>query len=216
MHFYKRGGDRRDIPGYDQFDSTWFGPTPFGVTNSSNLHPDIGDKFNADDPTTNSALDLSDADMENLVQFLLALTDERVACHAGIFDHPELPLVMGHKNKARHGTQLAEEIVAVLPAVGRRGLPAGKCFPNSGDLFDQPDLLKVINKDDPRGLQTTFRQILDPVDHGKHRRPPVFEPRSDGPTNAGSLNVEPLIVQLLKRSIGPFVAPAAANDQKVR
>jgi cytochrome c peroxidase len=168
MHFYKRGGDRRDIPDFDRWDSTWYGPTPFGVYNASNLHPDIGDKFNADDPTTNAALDLSDAEMDDVVQFLLALTDERVACHAGIFDHPELALPMGHTTKARRGTQIAEDIIGVLPAVGKRGLGVGNCFPNSGDLFDQPDLQKVINKDDPRGLQTTFKQILrSPIrDHG--------------------------------------------------
>ncbi len=160
LHFYKRGGDRRDIPGFDRWDSTWYGPTPFGVYNASNLHPDIGDKFNADDPTTNAALDLSDAEMEDVVQFLLALTDERVACHAGIFDHPELALPMGHSGKARRGTQIAEDIIGMLPAVGKRGLGAGNCFPNSGDLFDQPDPEKVINKTDPRGLQTTFKQIL--------------------------------------------------------
>ena len=147
--------------GFDRWDTTWFGPTPFGVYNNSNLHPDIGDKFNADDPTTNAALDLSDAEMEDLVQFLLALTDDRVACHSGIFDHPALPLSMGHTSKARPGTQIAQDIMATLPAVGKRGLGAGNCFPNSGDLFDQPDPLKVINKDDPRGLQTTFQQILN-------------------------------------------------------
>ena len=169
VRFYKRGGDRRDIPGFDRWDSTWFGPTPFGVYNPSNLHPDIGDKFNADDPTTNAALDLSDAEMDDVVQFLLALSDERVACHAGIFDHPELALPMGHTSVARRGTRIAEDTVGVLPAVGKRGLGAGNCFPNSGDLFDQPDLQKVINKDDPRGLQTTFKQILNGGNGGNGR-----------------------------------------------
>ncbi len=166
LHFYKRGGDRRDIPGFDRFDTTWFGPTPFGVSNSSNLHPDIGDRFNADDPTINGALDLSDAEMDDIVQFLLSLTDDRVACHSDVFDHPELPLPMGQKDKATRGSQIADEIVAVLPAVGKHGLGAGKCFPNSGDLFDQPDPLKVINKTDPRGLQTTFQKILHSVSAG--------------------------------------------------
>jgi len=160
VHFYKRGGDRRDIPGFDNFDTTWFGPTPFGVTNASNLHPDIGDRFNADDNTVNSALDLSDAELENIVQFLLALTDERVACHSGVFDHPELPLSVGQLEKPIKGTQIAQDIMVTLPAVGRRGLGAGNCFPNSGDLFDQADPLKVINQADPRGLQETFKKIV--------------------------------------------------------
>ena len=170
VHFYKRGGDRRDLPG-DRADTSWFGPTPFGVTNLSNLHPDIGDKFNADDSTTNSALDISDGEMEDLLQFLLSLTDERVACHSDIFDHPELPLTMGQRDRARPGTQIAEDIVAVLPAVGKKGLGAGNCFPNSGNLFDQPDPLKLINQVDTRGLQTTFRSILqhDTSDDGHER-----------------------------------------------
>ena len=95
--------------------------------------------------------------MNYLVQFLLSLTDERVACHSGVFDHPELPLTMGQEDVANPGTQSAKDIVRTLPAVGSRGLKGlGKpCFPNSGDLFGS------VNAKDPTPLQPTFLKILD-------------------------------------------------------
>ena len=90
--------------------------------------------------------------MDDLVQFLLSLTDERVACHSGVFDHPELPLIIGQKDAPRVGTQRAKDIVASLPAVGQAGLRT--CFPNSGDFFG------TLNTSDRRKQQDVFEQIL--------------------------------------------------------
>lgn len=152
--FYNRGGDRRGSLARDT--SGVPVANTFGQVNDSNLDPDVGEA-SAVRPEYNNAIKLSAAEIDNLVQFLLSLSDERVACHSGIFDHPELPLPMGHLEKPVTGTQFARDIVRVLPAVGSGGLKGiGKpCFPNSGDLFGS------VNTYDPTPLQATFLKILD-------------------------------------------------------
>jgi cytochrome c peroxidase len=146
VRFYNRGGDRRGpLPG----DSTGLEqPTPFGTVQPANLAPGIGSNTN----TANNALGLSEDNIDDLVQFLLALTDDRVACHADVFDHPELPLVLGHRATPRTGSNRAKDIVATLPAVGKQGLQ--NCFPNTGDLFG------TANANDPRKLQDIVTQKL--------------------------------------------------------
>jgi len=141
VRFYNRGGDRQ---GNFPTDTTGFGPTPFGVTNGTNLDPDIG---NLSDP--NSALGLTNVEQANLVAFLLSLTDARVACHRGPFDHPQLPIPNGHQETAISVTQRAVTNILTMPAVGSDGLQGiGKpCFPNNGSLFD---------------LQTTFAIVTSP------------------------------------------------------
>ena len=160
VRFYNRGGDRRGP--LDKDSSGMASPNPFGQTADSNLHPDIGDVTNT---TRNNALGLSEAEMDDVVAFLLSLTDERVSCHAGVFDHPELPLSMGHLELAATGSQLARDVVRILPATGRGGLKAaGKaCFPNSGSLFGS------VNALDPRPLQVMFMSILGDPDAGHMR-----------------------------------------------
>ncbi|MFA5949766.1 MAG: cytochrome c peroxidase [Hyphomicrobium sp.] len=139
VRFYNRGGDRR---GALNDDTTGLAlATPFGVVNKTNLNPDVGDASNT---SRNNALGLTEVEMDDLVEFLLSLTDQRVACHSGVFDHPALPLVIGHQDVAKGGTRRARDMVATLPAVGQRGLST--CFPNTGDLFGK--------------LQATFRQIV--------------------------------------------------------
>lgn len=147
VRFYNRGGDRRGPLGHDTSGSDV--PTPFGTQNSSNLDLDIGDATNT---SGNNSLGLTEVEMDDLVQFLLSLTDQRVACHSGVFDHPELPLVVGHRDIPKGGSQRAKDIVATLPAVGQRGL--SNCFPNTGDLFG------TLNRSDPRKLQDTVNQII--------------------------------------------------------
>lgn len=160
VRFYNRGGDRRGPINNDSSGSPV--PTPFGQINNTNLDPDIGnldpDFAGALPPVNPNSLSLNDTEMDYLVQFLLSLTDERVACHSDVFDHPELPLPIGQKDAAVPGSQVAQDIMQVLPATGKGGLKAlGRpCFPNSGDLFGS------INKADTRPLQATFQQILDP------------------------------------------------------
>lgn len=163
MRFYNRGGDRRvvttfnntndpaDTSGGDSSGLDAF--TPFDTINKTNLAPGIGEGLNS----SRKGLGLTEEEMDNLVEFMLALTDDRVACHSGVFDHPELPLAMGQKQLAKANSRVARDIVATLPATGQtlglRGV-AGECFPNTGDLFD------TLDKRDPRKLQATFRRIL--------------------------------------------------------
>ena len=143
MRFYSRGGDRT---GAAAKDTTGFGPTPFGDTGPTNLSPDIAVGIRG--------LGLSEKDMDNLVQFMLALTDNRVACHAGPFDHPSLALPMGAT--ATPTGVLGNDTIKTLPAVGAGGLTAiGKpCFPNTGDLFG------TLDPTNPLGLQDAIARIL--------------------------------------------------------
>ena len=154
VRFYNRGGDRRatangDTTGRDQ-------KTPMEEINQTNLASGIGEP----NGSTRRGLGLSEKEMDDLVEFLLTLSDERVACHSDVFDHPELPLVMGARDKGSARSPVARDIIATLPATGKLGLKAvvGECFPNSGDLFG------TLNKDDRRGMQATFQRILRRLD----------------------------------------------------
>ncbi len=152
--FYNRGGDRRATP---KGDTTGLdAKTPLEDVNQTNLAANIGEPLGS----TRRGLGLSDQEMNDLVEFLLTLTDDRVACHSGVFDHPELPLVIGQRDTGQPGTPLARDIIATLPATGKFGLKAvnGECFPNTGDLF------ATLNKDDRRPLQSTFQRILKRLD----------------------------------------------------
>jgi cytochrome c peroxidase len=151
VRFYNRGGDRR---GPLQADTTGLATAnEFGQINKTNLDPDIGEASNV---SRNNALGLSELEMDYIVAFLLSLTDERVACHSGVFDHPELPLSMGHLEAAQTGSQLAQDIIKTMPATGTSGLKGiGKaCFPNTGDLF------LSVNPSDLRPLQLYLDSIL--------------------------------------------------------
>ena len=141
MRFYNRGGDRT---GAAASDTTGFGPTPFEASVPTNLDPNIA--------VDQRGLGLSEKDMDNMVQFLLALTDDRVACHKAPFDHPSLALPMG-ETAPNVGSVIANDIVKVLPAVGAAGLKT--CFPNTGDLFG------TLNVSDPRRLDDALNTILE-------------------------------------------------------
>ena len=181
LHFYSRGGNRR---GPVEDDSTGLAtPTPFGQINHTNLDPDIGVQLTPV-PEQHNALLLTENEIDDLVQFLLSLTDERVACHSGVFDHPELPIYMGQKEVAVGSPQLANDIIRILPAVGQRGLKSiGKpCQPNSGDLFGS------VNKDDPTPLQATFEKILghqDEVQNNNNATSASAGNRPASPANEG-------------------------------
>ncbi|HSV25715.1 MAG TPA: cytochrome c peroxidase [Xanthobacteraceae bacterium] len=93
-------------------------------------------------------LGLSPRDVDDVVNFLLSLTDNRVACHADVFDHPELVLFFGQNPvPAAPGSIKSADTKVLLPAVGRRGLAT--CFPNTGELFGE--------------LQDVFMSIVTPV-----------------------------------------------------
>ena len=113
--FYNRGGNRQNS---GCGDTTGFG------TNCSNLDVEIENRS------------FNQQDVSDLVAFLKSLTDNRVACHAGPFDHPALPLSNGYTGVLVSDGRTAE-VIATLPATGSSGLPAlGKpCFANAGNLF---------------------------------------------------------------------------------
>ena len=160
LHFYSRGGNRR---GPVEADTTGLPtPTPFGQINKTNLDPDIGVELTAI-PEQHNALLLTEAEIDDLVQFLLSLTDQRVACQSDVFDHPELPVYMGQSEEATNSPKAAKDIIRILPAVGKRGLKSiGKpCQPNSGDLFSS------VNLEDPTPLQSTLAKILDTEESAK-------------------------------------------------
>lgn len=125
VEFYNRGGNRRSTgacsgKGGPNGDTTGFGDT------CSNLDADI------------QPLGLSWSQSQDLVEFLKALTDDRVACMKGPFDHPSLTVSTGHYYiSALQSGQRAPDLTATLPATGTFGLGAeGKpCLPNIGDLF---------------------------------------------------------------------------------
>jgi cytochrome c peroxidase len=113
--FYNRGGNRQNA---GCGDTTGFG------TNCSNVDPEIENRS------------FNQQDVSDLVAFLKALTDNRVACHAGPFDHPSLQLPNGYTGALLPDGRTAE-VLSILPATGSSGLTAeGKpCFPNAGNLF---------------------------------------------------------------------------------
>ena len=98
----------------------------------SNLDPDIGDPSQP-----NGGLGLSEQEQAQLVAFLKALTDPRVACHRAPFDHPSLIVSVGHKPLDVNPVDgNADDMLRRLPAAGAGGY-AG-CDParlNGGDLF---------------------------------------------------------------------------------
>jgi cytochrome c peroxidase len=160
VDFYSRGGDRRgsqsqDTTGYplsDQNLSVLLSgadipanltqpPNSFNQTNTTNMAPNIPDSGGRNGR-------FSQDDKDALVAFLLTLTDNRVACHSGVFDHPELVLFMGNEDvPVAAGSPVARDTKVKLPAVGKSGLAT--CFPNTGSLFGQ--------------LQNFFMSIVTPV-----------------------------------------------------
>ena len=182
VEFYNRGGDRQDYA--DGSDSTGTGDLPVlgasAIPDRSNIDVHVGDAKDR-----SRGLGLTADEQAALVAFLKSLTDDRVACHSGPFDHPELPLSMGHPDGVHggfNGTR-ARDIIATLPATGRDGLAAVRdasgaplpCFPNSGNLFGE--------------LQSTFKRILSPPSTTPPGDPPgnpPSDPPSDPPSNPPS------------------------------
>jgi cytochrome c peroxidase len=79
-------------------------------------------------------LDLSEGQMDDVVAFLEALTDERVRCEQAPFDHPEITISRGHTGDTNNvvddgtGRNAAEDFEEVIPASGAGGLAAENCL----------------------------------------------------------------------------------------
>lgn len=93
--------------GPQQCDTTGFG------NNCSNLDADI------------ERLGLSDSEVNDIVNFLRTLTDDRVRFHRAPFDHPELPIPNGHVGSTNsitdRGNRTATDSALLLAAVGQGG-----------------------------------------------------------------------------------------------
>lgn len=85
----------------------------FAKHNINNLDADI------------QPLGLSDSEIDALVAFMGALTDDRVAKHAAPFDHPELIIPNGHvgdqNSVVNDGTGAAKDEALVIPVAGKNG-----------------------------------------------------------------------------------------------
>ena len=136
IDFYNRGGNRLRTND-SRIDTT-------GMVDAfpNNLDADI------------DVLHLTESEQEDLKNFMLSLTDPRVLCHRAPFDHPELELYLGHLPQEGELPLRAEDIEAVLPAVGSRGYARRDCFANTGDLFDVTERIRLRTEGgilDPEG-----------------------------------------------------------------
>lgn len=139
VDFYNRGGDRRSVPGTSSTDNDTTGTgqlgrpmgQPTAVTprmGGSNVHLDI------------KPLGLSAGQRADLVEFMKALTDPRVACHMAPFDHPELTVANGQLPQAANKGGNATDRPMTIPAVGARGYASCNVnVLNSGELFTSSD-----------------------------------------------------------------------------
>ena len=85
----------------------------FHEQNIADLDPDIENLY------------LSESDKDDLVAFLMSLTDERVRRRCAPFDHPQLFIPNGHLGNestvSDDGKSRAKDLIMVLPATGRNG-----------------------------------------------------------------------------------------------
>jgi len=135
VQFYARGGSRRSVsldhPGATGDTS---GTGPLGKGPLVHGGPEVGtnvDFFIRDIKSTDEQIDA-------MVAFMLTLTDPRVQCDAGPFDHPSLTIRHGHTAVDKKPKDAkADDIAVTLPAVGAAGYApsSGYCLPNKGDLF---------------------------------------------------------------------------------
>jgi hypothetical protein len=133
LEFYRRAGNRRDAsltePGAAGDDS--------GTgCNGEGQIPVTGPNKGTNAAGTLTPLSLTDAQLGDIIEFLKALTAERVQCDMAPFDHPELFISVGHEPNDDNGDSRADDIIVRLPEIGASGYdPAsGLCVPNTGDL----------------------------------------------------------------------------------
>ena len=146
VEFYARGGNRR---GDGSEDPEWEFNDNSGTGGLGRGHPviDAGVGSNVlgieplfetdpDEPEffPEETKQLTDAEIDDLVAFMLTMTDRRVQCRAAPFDHPALSIPDGHL-VAPGATGNAKDFYTVLPATGASGVADAQCFVNSGDLF---------------------------------------------------------------------------------
>ena len=93
----------------------------FAIENLGDLAPNI------------NPLGLNDQQIDDIVAFLEALTDERVRCERAPFDHPEITLPEGHRQKRRNrlrndGSGQGIDRSTVIRQVGANGKRQRRCL----------------------------------------------------------------------------------------
>src|SRR5262249_19055839 len=127
--FYNRGGDRVNFNQDPNIDNDSTGTGALGNPSGNNPQPGVGSNLDPDIELRNLSL----AQQNLLRKFLLSLTDQRVACHSGVFDHPSMTISAGVKGPQPYkdsspADNKADEDIRTIPAVGQGGLPV--CAPN--------------------------------------------------------------------------------------
>jgi hypothetical protein len=99
----------------------------FAMDNLGDLSPNI------------HPLTLDETQLDSMVAFLLALTDERVRCESAPFDHPSILLPDGHTGNSSgvvdDGGGLAVDDGDLIPAVGAAG--RGSCPPGDASFLEE-------------------------------------------------------------------------------
>ncbi|HET7881182.1 MAG TPA: hypothetical protein VFL55_09880, partial [Acetobacteraceae bacterium] len=129
--FYNRGGDRRTLVNGDTTGTGTLG-RPVATTT---VTPQMGGS-NMDPQVT--SLSLTATQQTQLVAFLQALTDPRVACHAAPFDHPGLTVANGQVAQDANNDGKADDAPTVIREVGATGYSTCQQLYtrlNAGDLF---------------------------------------------------------------------------------
>jgi len=146
VQFYARGGNRRgdgsEDPDWEFNDNSGSGslgrghPVMDSGVGSNVLGIEPLFKTDPDEPEyfPEETRTLTDAEIDDIVAFMLTLTDRRVQCRAAPFDHPALSLPDGAL-VTPGATTNAKDFYTVLPATGAAGVPENQCLVNSGDLF---------------------------------------------------------------------------------
>lgn len=158
VKFYNRGGNvrgdfqalARNADGTLAIDSSAQGDTS-GTGALGNPISDRQRSVKPDDQGVGSNLDpdivelgLSEKEEDDLVNFMLTLTDERVACRAAPFDGPSLAIpIRQNDSLSSIGGKRANDEIHDMPAVGAKGLSGDKCLDNDGTLFGERDGLEV-------------------------------------------------------------------------
>jgi cytochrome c peroxidase len=73
-------------------------------------------------------LGLNAQQIDDIVAFLGALTDDDVRCKRAPFDHPEVILNEGHQTKSDGTGQQAKDKITIIDAVGAGGVRGNKCL----------------------------------------------------------------------------------------
>ncbi|MCC7463404.1 MAG: hypothetical protein IT480_13205 [Gammaproteobacteria bacterium] len=133
VQFYSRGGSRRSLSGSYHGDSSGTGPMGKGQ-----LYGDSSGDWGTNTDFFMRDVKSTEAQVDALVAFMLTLTDPRVQCDSGPFDHPSLSIRHGHYAFDKFPKDgRADDITFKLPAVGAAGYStrSGYCLPNKGNLF---------------------------------------------------------------------------------